>query len=86
MSVSIEQLDEFHRFAANRLEAGAQDLSLEDLLRMWRIESDRSETVEAVQQGIADMDAGRCYTIEEVDDEIQRRFEQMRPSVSEDST
>ena len=77
MSVSIEQLDEFHRFAASRLEAGATDLALEDLLRLWRIETDRSETVEAIEQGIADIEAGRCHTIEEVDNEIRRRLEQL---------
>lgn len=85
MSTSTAQLDAFHRFATGKLEAGATDLSLEDLLRIWRTETDRAETVESIRQGVADMEAGRCHTLEEVDAEIKRRFEDMRQDVTKDS-
>ena len=62
MSVTREQLDSFHRFAARQLDNGGSELSLEQLLDLWRIENpapdERSESVAAIQQALNDMDAG----------------------------
>lgn len=62
MPVTREQLDNFHQFAARQLDNGGSELSLEQLLDLWRAENptpdERSENVAAIQQALDDMDAG----------------------------
>ncbi|HUG94102.1 MAG TPA: hypothetical protein VML55_24945 [Planctomycetaceae bacterium] len=62
MTVTREQLDNFHEFAARQLDNGGSELSLEQLLDLWRIENpapdERSENVAAIRQAVDDMDAG----------------------------
>lgn len=72
MSTTLEQLDEFHRFARERLSQGEPELSIEDCLRLWRARVEYEETVAAVRQGVADIEAGRGRPFAEVDAEIRR--------------
>ena len=63
MSASVEnELANFHHFVAERLERGERELSPEQALDLWRAEHpDRDkfdDTVEALREAIADMEAG----------------------------
>ena len=60
MAVTQDDLDNFHRFATEKLRStGAVD-SLQDLLDMWRREQEYAETVNDIRQGLEDYDAGRA--------------------------
>ncbi len=76
MAISAEQLEDFHRFASEKVKNGETELTIEELLRLWRMESDRLESVNAIKRGIAEVEAGRVHTLEDVDAEIRRRFDQ----------
>lgn len=62
MGTTLQELTEFHRFATEQLGNGSSDLSLEELLDLWRAanptEQELRESVAAVQQAIRDMEQG----------------------------
>ena len=76
MAISAEQLEDFHRFASEKVKDGDTELTIEELLRLWRMESDRLDSVNAIKKGIAEVEAGRVHTLEDVDAEIRRRFDE----------
>jgi hypothetical protein len=57
-----DELIAFHRFLGNELASGAETLPPEEYLELWRAQNPRNdqlrEDVEAVQQALADMEAG----------------------------
>lgn len=69
MPVSLDQLDDFHRFAQQKLQSGGAE-SLEELCDLWRIEhpSDEEsvEIHEAITRGLADIEAGRYRPAKQV--------------------
>ncbi len=70
---SIAELHAFHRFAEQRLQLDAE-VSLEECLEQWRADQERSVVQAAILEGLADAEAGRLHSLEEVDREIQERF------------
>ena len=62
MAVTPEQIDEFRQFALEKINNGDADLSLEELVDMWRIlhptPQELDENVLAVKAAIRDMEAG----------------------------
>lgn len=77
MAITRDELESFHQFATGHLNKSAEDLTLEECLRLWRVRREEAETVEAVIAGVADIAAGRYHTADEVDAEIRRRFERL---------
>jgi predicted transcriptional regulator len=76
MPVSLDQLDDFHRFAQQKLQdEGAE--SLEELCDLWRIEhpsmEEQAEIHEAIRQGLADIAAGRHRPVREVIEELRAK-------------
>jgi hypothetical protein len=69
--MTMQQLDEFHRFAAAQIRATEAELSLEECLRRWRRECEERETVAAVNRSLADFEAGRYQSLEEADREMR---------------
>lgn len=64
----------FQLFLAEQVSTGANDRSPEELVRMWReLERESADTIRAIQEGIADMEAGRVFPFAEVNDEIRRQ-------------
>ena len=57
---TMAQVDSFHRFAVARLESGDADMSMDELLELWRVESmspeELAESVAAVRAALAEMD------------------------------
>lgn len=62
MIATLEELDEFRRFAAEQIDSSSEELSLEDLVDRWRMLSpspgELTESVRAVQEAVADMEGG----------------------------
>jgi hypothetical protein len=77
MSVSLDQLDDFHRFAQQKVEAGGAE-SLEELCDLWRIEhpssEEQAEIHEAIRQGLADIEAGRYRPARDVMEELRTKY------------
>jgi len=70
MSITQADLDDFQRFAAERLaKEGAESMS--ELLRQWEESRERREAVASVKRGLADVDAGRTRPADDVLDELR---------------
>ena len=76
MAVTPEELDHFHRFSIETLANGGADLTLEDLVDLWRAENPREEELKeslaSLRRGLADAEAGRVYAANEVLDELRQ--------------
>ncbi len=73
MVATIRELDEFRDFAASRIESG-RELTLVDLMIAWARETERHEAIEALREGLADVDAGRYRPADEFFDELQAKL------------
>lgn len=64
-------LENFHRFIGEQLQMNAAvRMSPEQALALWR---DQQETVQAIREGLADVDAGRTKPLEQFRREIEAR-------------
>ncbi|MCZ6794554.1 MAG: hypothetical protein O7J95_13170 [Planctomycetota bacterium] len=71
---SPTELETFQQFLSEHLASGDTGLSPEELVRLWRARQDEyAEAVEAVREGVADMEAGRTRPLEDAAEEIRRR-------------
>ena len=69
MSMSTNSdLESFHLFIGEQLQAGGAPRSPEQILAQWR---DRVETIASVQRGLDDVDAGRTRPAHEVLEELR---------------
>ena len=77
MSVTSDELENFQRFALQKLQNGDAQ-SIEELFDLWRIEHPTPEEVSeihaAIRQGLADIKAGRGRPADEVMDELSRKY------------
>ena len=73
MPVTQEQIESFRQFALQMLRNGGAG-SMEQCLKSWQQDTERSETIESVRRAVSDLEAGRGLALEEVDAEIRRRF------------
>ena len=78
------QLEAFHRFVDEQLRNGGKNLSPEECLELWRAQhptpEELEESLRAVQQSLADMEAGdRGCSRDEVVDEIRRKHDLRGP-------
>jgi hypothetical protein len=53
MSVSLDQLDDFHRFAQQKLQAEGAE-SLEELCDLWRIENPSEDEAAEIDEALAE--------------------------------
>lgn len=69
---TIEQVDSFHRFAVTRLRDGRNDLSMDELLELWRLDhlspEELGESVAAVKAAYAEIDNEDAWV--DVDDHL----------------
>ena len=64
----------FYDYFGRSLQNGGRDLPPETILRRWREEKEYEEACEDIRQGIADMQAGLGRPLEEVAEEIRRKY------------
>jgi predicted transcriptional regulator len=64
----------FQSFLAQQVASTGRSKTPEELVRLWRDrQKEQADTLEAIAEGIADIEAGRIYPFEEVNDEIRRK-------------
>jgi predicted transcriptional regulator len=67
----------FRDFLEAKLAAAPPDFTLDDALARWeaanREGDDRAETLRAIREGLADVEAGRTRPLEEFDREFRER-------------
>ncbi len=67
----------FRDFLEAKLAAAPPDFTLDDALAQWEAENeegdDREETLRAIREGLADVDAGRTRPLGEFDREFRER-------------
>lgn len=73
MSVAEMELKSFSEFVAEQIERD-DTLSLQQCFDRWLAKRERAETIAAVREGVADAEAGRVYSLEEVDAEIRKKY------------
>lgn len=65
-------LQSFHRFLSKQLESNSADsMSPEEALALWQEEQ---ETLSAIREGLADVEAGRTMSIVEFEQAIRQKF------------
>ena len=71
---TLQELDEFKRFAESKLREAEAGLSLEKCLQLWRRQIEEDETVASIQRSIADYEAGRVKSAKETFDDVRRQL------------
>ncbi len=74
MATTREELESFHEFAARRLKDSSSEPSLDDLLTEWADSRDRAVINDAIQRGLADVEAGRHEPADQVMEKIRQEF------------
>lgn len=68
------QLQNFFQFASRRIETGNEVFSLEELFQQWRMDTEYSEAVEDVRQGVIDDADGLAEPVATVFSDIRRHL------------
>ena len=74
MPATLEELENFSRFATQRLRQGAQPPSLEECLRQWRQDCEREELSSDIAAGLEEVEQGRGQPVDEAFAEIRRQL------------
>ena len=69
-----EELEQFHRFAAERIEHGGAPSSLEEIFVEWCDSQSSEEVNEAIRRGLADVEAGRHESADQTLESLRRQF------------
>lgn len=62
---TVEELEQFNRFAASQFENEGAESTLEELLTRWRATREREEANEGIRRGLDDVAAGRTQPARE---------------------
>ncbi len=68
------ELRDFVQFASRRVEGGDDRLSLEELVRQWRLGTECAEAVADVQQGILDDAEGKAQPLSDAFADVRRKL------------
>lgn len=74
MSIALQELERFTHFAQQKLGTSESNLTLEDCVRSWRQRTERDATIEDIQQGRADLEAGLVQPLAEALDDVRRQL------------
>lgn len=66
-------LEAFYSFIGQSLKQGEKEAQPEAVLRKWREERAMEESCAAIMEGLADIEAGRCQSLEDFDLEFRER-------------
>lgn len=72
MAVTKEDLDNFHRFAVEKLGSAEASVSFQELLDMWRQEHEYAATVDDIRQGLRDYEAGKAEPLAKAFSDLRR--------------
>ena len=68
-----QELESFTRFATENLNNGGADSVLE-LAKDWT-DKQRTEDLASIQRGVADADAGRMKSVDEIDSQLRAKYD-----------
>ena len=74
MPVTPQELDDFTRFAAERLKHGETVPSLEECLRQWRADLEFQEAVADIRESLDDCSQGRLKPLDQAFDDVRRQL------------
>ena len=74
MATVREELESFHRFAAERLESETTEPSFGELLVEWQERRERDSVNAAIRRGLADVEAGRVEPSDQAMESIRQEF------------
>ncbi len=78
MAVTSEQLESFQQFAREKISNGGGSLSFDELVELWMLKNlppeEIQESLRALEAGIADAEAGRVHSVDEVFDDLSARY------------
>lgn len=78
MSTTLQELASFTHFAQQKLSEGEAELSLEECVRLWRLQTERQATLEDIQQGRADLAAGLAQPLADAFNDVRRQLGLLR--------
>jgi hypothetical protein len=73
VSVSLDQLDDFHRFALQQVQIGDAE-SIAELARQWDAARERKEIEAALDEAMEDIKAGRYRPAEDVSRDMRKKY------------
>jgi hypothetical protein len=71
---SIQQLEDFHRFAQDRLKQADSEIELDDLMLQWYDARDKDQIDAIIQEGLAQMKQGLGKPADVVAAELRSKF------------
>lgn len=74
MSVTQADIAEFSQFASQQIGNGGSELTLPQLALRWQAAKERHEAVDAVREGLADIDAGRTQDAFKFVEEMRNKY------------
>ena len=74
MSATLEELENFSRFATQRLQQGDQLPSLEECLRQWRQDCEQEELLSDIAAGLDEAEHGGGQPVDEAFADIRRQL------------
>lgn len=74
MPVTQQDLDSFHQFASERIANSVVPLSFDDLIVEWLSHRDRDDINAAIEEGLADVEAGRHRPARHVTEELRQKY------------
>lgn len=72
--ITKEELQEFHEFAGERLDQNGRQ-SLHDLVTEWESSRRHEQSVAAIRESVADLNAGRTVSVDEAFAEAERQLD-----------
>ncbi len=74
MTVTQQELDDFHQFASQRIRNSSAEISFDDVVIEWESLRDRDSINAAICKGLADVNAGHHRPAEEVMEELRQKY------------
>lgn len=74
MIVTQFELDSFHHFASEKLEAAGAEFTWDELFVLWDSTKHRASANAGIREGLADVQAGRYQPAAEAMEEIREEF------------
>ncbi len=79
MTVTTQDLSKFHQFAESRIAAGENDVSFDELVEQWLLETQCDAEIQdsgaSLTRGLADIAAGRVRPAEDVFRDLGQRYQ-----------
>jgi len=83
MAVTQAELNNFHQFASARLSSDAVE-SMHELFDIWLLknppEQEQADTIAAIHEGLADVEAGRIHDFDKVNMDIRSQHSWPSPT------